>query len=256
MRFLTYLLIVAFALGSFQSCVSKKKYDDLVTGKSASDAALADTQNKLKKLEEDKNALAAQFESEKTRMNGEIGSIKTELNNTKSQIAKVQEKLNMTSAELDKVKAEINGVFAAYEGSGLKLEERDGRLYVMTSPVNYKSGSYRLNRAERDAIKGLAESVKKNPNLKLLIEGHTDNVKVNSGSALQDNWQLSTFRSLAIVRELVKNGVNPNQVAAVGRGESMPKSANSDKVGKAANRRSEVVVDVPLKGILDAAKKN
>ena len=51
MRFLNYLLIVAFALGSFQSCVSKKKYDDLVTGKSASDAALADTQNKLKKLE-------------------------------------------------------------------------------------------------------------------------------------------------------------------------------------------------------------
>jgi hypothetical protein len=36
----------------------------------------------------------------------------------------------------------------------------------------------------------------------------------------------------------------------------MPKSANSDKAGKAANRRSEVVVDVPLKGILDAAKKN
>jgi chemotaxis protein MotB len=147
-------------------------------------------------------------------------------------------------------------VFASYEGSGLKLEERDGRLYVMTNPVNYKSGSYRLNRAERDAIKGLAESVKKNPNLKLLIEGHTDNAKVNPGSALQDNWQLSTMRSLAIVRELVKNGVNPNQVAAVGRGESMPKSANGDKAGKAVNRRSEVVVDVPLKGILDAAKKN
>ena len=52
MRFLTYLLIVAFALGSFQSCVSKKKYDDLVTGKSASDAALADTQNNAAKTPE------------------------------------------------------------------------------------------------------------------------------------------------------------------------------------------------------------
>jgi len=256
MRLMTYSLVATLALGSLVSCVSKQKYDELLSGKAASDAALADTQNKLKKLEDDKNALAAQFESEKNRLNGEIGSIRSDLNNTKSQVAAVQEKLNMTAAQLAKVKEEINGVFATYDGSGLKLEERDGRLYVVTSPVSYKSGSYRLSKTERDALKGLAESVKKNPNIKLLIEGHTDNAKVNAGSALVDNWQLSTLRSLAIVRELVKNGVNPAQVAAVGRGENHPKASNGDKAGKAANRRSEVVVDYPLKGVLDAAKKN
>lgn len=256
MRLVLKLLVVVIALGSMQSCVSKKKFDELMASKAAADAALAQTQSQLKTLQDEKNALAAQMEAEKARMNGEMTSLRNDLNATKGQVAQVQEKLNMTQAELDKLKTEINGIFATYSNSGLSLEDRGGRLYVITDPIQYRSGSYNLSRAERDAIDKLAETLKANPNLKILVEGHTDNVKVNAGSGLGDNWQLSSMRALNVVRRLVKGGVNPNQVAAVGRGDSMPAADNATREGKAANRRTVVVPDADLKGIMDAVKKN
>jgi len=247
-------LIVLLSLGLVSSCVSKKKYDELAASKQATDAALAETQNRVKGLEQDNAKLKADMEAEKNRLNGEIASLRNDLNATKGQIGQVQEKLNMTQAQLDKVKSEINGVFAAYEKSGLKLEERGGALYVITSPVSYRSGSYALSRAEKQALAELAMTLKNNPDVKLQIEGHTDADKVGGGAGYQDNWELSTLRALNVVRELIKKGASPSQVYAAGRGDSMPVGDNKTRDGKAQNRRTEVKIDPSLKAIRDAVK--
>ena len=95
-------------------------------------------------------------------------------------------------------------------------------------------------------MKDLAETLKANPALKVLVEGHTDSDKVKEGAPYADNWELSTKRALRVVRELVKNGVNPDQVAAVGRGDSMQTGE-----GKDADRRTQVVADPNLKSVLN-----
>jgi chemotaxis protein MotB len=254
MRLVFNFLILVLTVGVLSSCVSKKKYDELAAGKQASDAALAETQNRVKGLEQDNAKLKADMEAEKNRLNGEIASLRNDLNATKGQIGQVQEKLNMTQAQLDKIKSEINGIFTAYEKSGLKLEERGGALYVVTSPVSYRSGSYGLTRAEKQALAELATTLKNNPDVKLQIEGHTDADKVSAGASFQDNWELSTLRALSVVRELIKQGANPSQVYAAGRGDSMPKGDNKTREGKAQNRRTEVKIDPSLKAIRDAVK--
>jgi chemotaxis protein MotB len=138
----------------------------------------------------------------------------------------------------------------------LTAEERNGRLYLMTSaPLDYKTGSYALTKAQRAAVAELAAKLKSDPKLKILVEGHTDTDKVRGGAAYQDNWELSSKRSLAICRELIKNGVSPAQVATVGRGETMPKADNSTKEGKAANRRSDVVADPDMAPLLQISKQ-
>ncbi|MEM6379096.1 MAG: OmpA family protein, partial [Bacteroidota bacterium] len=234
-------LLVVFALSALQSCVSKKKYDELTAAKEATDAALAETQTKVQSLEEQNADLESTLESEKERLNGEIAGIRSDLDATKSQMASVESKLNMTQKELEDLKAEINGIFGAYEDSGLSLKEMDGRFYVVTDPVNYRSGSYGLSKDERDALAELAETLKANPEVKILVEGHADTDKVKAGAGYADNWELSTKRALRVVRELVKNGVNPDQVAAVGRGDSM---TTGD--GKDADRRTVVLPDPNL----------
>lgn len=241
MRQIVNLLIFCLAVGTFQSCVSKKKYDELVAAKEATDQALAETQSNLKTLQEEKDALQAEYNSEKDRLNGEISSIKSSLDATKAEIAQVSEKLNMTQAELDKIKAEINGTFSAYTNSGLSLDERNGQLYVVTAEaVNYRSGSTRLSKAQREALNSLAETLKANPNVKVLVEGHTDDQKVKSGTAYVDNWDLSVARATRVVRYLVRKGVSESQLAAVGKGEFEPAGSNDDKDGRAANRRTEI----------------
>jgi chemotaxis protein MotB len=251
MRLILNLLAVILVLGAFQSCVSNKKYNELLASKEATDRALAETQSMVQNLQKEKNELEATLESDRNRLNEQISGLQNEMTSTKNQIAQVQEKLNMTEAELNKIKAQISGAFSAYKDSGLSLQERDGRLYVMTSgPVQYRTGSAALSRAERKALDELAGVLKSNPNLKILVEGHTDNVKFKPDSG-SDNWQLSQQRALSVVRQLVRSGVKPEQVAAVGRGEYMPAAPNDSADGRSKNRRTVVLPDVNLSELLD-----
>ncbi len=75
----------------------------------------------------------------------------------------------------------------------------------------------------------------------IVIEGHTDNVRVVSG-AFRSNWELSVGRANTVVLELVKQGLAPNRMVAAGYGEQLPASANDDPAGRARNRRVEVVI--------------
>ena len=255
MRLILSLLVIGLMVGSFQSCVSSKKYKELEASKQASDQALAETQVVVANLEKEKNELQATMEADKQRLNGEIESLRTDLNSTKSQVTQVQNELSMTQKELAEIKDQINGAFAKYKNSGLTLEEREGRLYVMTKqPVQYRTGSARLTSDEKKALDELAGILKNNPELKLLVEGHTDNVQFVPGAG-SDNWDLSVRRAMSVVRQLLSQGVNPNQVAAVGRGETMPAASNDSSEGRAQNRRTVVMPDVDLSKVISGSNQ-
>lgn len=246
MRFILFALMFTLAAGSFTSCVSKKKFDELAAAKAATDQALAETQTQVKNLQSEKDALAAEYASEKARLNTEISGIRTDLNNTKSQMTQLSEKLNMTESELNKLKAELNGLFASYNAAGLTMESREGRLYLVTeSPVTYGSGSSRLDRAERNAIDALAAKLKTNPAIRVIVEGHTDNKQFASGAST-DNWDLSYSRAKAVASRLIRQGVNPAQVAVAGYGEYRPATDNNTSEGRAKNRRSVIAPNPDL----------
>lgn len=250
MRLILTALIFVMVAGSFQSCVSKKKYDELVAAKEATDQALAETQSQVKTLNEEKDALAAEMEAEKARLNGEIESIRTDMN---TQIAQINEKLNMTEGELKAIKDEINGMFSTYSDAGLSMDERDGRLYLVTDePVNFRSSSSRLSRAQRDAIDALAEKMKANPALKVMVEGHTDDKKFIADAGM-DNWDLSYSRAKAVATRLIRKGVSPDQITIAGHGDTMPVGDNETSEGRKENRRTVISPNPDMGGLMKAA---
>jgi flagellar motor protein MotB len=169
-----------------------------------------------------------------------------------AQIAQVTEKLNMTEAELKTVKDEINGMFAAYTDSGLTMEENGGRLYLVTEqPVNYRSSSSSLNRDQRNAIDAMAEKLKANPAVKVLVEGHTDNKRFAADSGT-DNWDLSYSRAKAVATRLIRAGVDPAQITIAGHGDTMPAGDNATSEGRSSNRRTVVAPNPDLGGIMKA----
>lgn len=251
MRLIVKLLIFTLAFGSLQSCVSKKKYDELAAAKEATDQALAETQAKVKSLEEEKDALQAEFDATKADLNGKISGLESKMSGMETQMASVQEKLNMTEKELNALKAEINGIFNAYTESGLKMEERDGNLYVVTSdPVNYRSGSTQLSADQRKALDELAMTLKDNPKLQMMVVGHTDSQKMVEGATYRDNWDLSVARANRVVRYLIGKGAAPEQLTIAGRGETMPIGDNKTAEGRQENRRSVVQPNPNLGGLM------
>ena len=84
-----------------------------------------------------------------------------------------------------------------------------------------------------------------NPDISVLIEGHTDNDKITGtlGGGIENNWDLSTKRATAIVNILAENkGVLKENLTAAGRGEFAPLMSNDSQEGKAKNRRIEIIL--------------
>lgn len=256
MRLILKLVALSLLVGSFQSCVSQKKYNELMSAKEATDQALAETQAQVQNLQEENQELQQTLEEERERLNGQIEDLRSDLNSTQEQVAEVRDKLNMTEEQLNEVMSSINSTLDAYKESGLSVENRDGRLYVVTEePFQYRIGSARLSSAEREALTELSNVLKENPDLRILVEGHTDDLQYPADSAM-DNWDLSVMRSMNVIRYLLDQGVNPDQVAAVGYGETMPAVPNDSDENRSQNRRTVVRPDFQVGKIMESVENN
>ncbi|MEN6511329.1 MAG: OmpA family protein, partial [Chloroherpetonaceae bacterium] len=75
------------------------------------------------------------------------------------------------------------------------------------------------------------------PEIKILIEGHTD-----ANGTLQANQLLSEQRAEVVKQYLIKKGISPDRVQTVGFGELKPIASNSTAFGRQLNRRTEIVI--------------
>ena len=75
-----------------------------------------------------------------------------------------------------------------------------------------------------------------------MVEGHTDSISYPR-EVWVDNWDLSVKRATSIVRTLQNQyNISPVRMTAAGRSEYMPVGANDTPDGRAANRRTRIVI--------------
>ena len=248
------LIFVAVAV-LFPSCVSKKKFTELLSSKETVDAALAQSQSKVKTLEGEKEELMtakADLESQNATLTSDLNATKSKLDGAEQNLATAQTNLTKAEKALSEKETSIRGVFSSFQGSGLNVSERDNRLYVaLSEPILFRSGSTRIQRKYRDAINNIAEVLKANPNIQIQVEGHSDNAKFIDGAG--NNWSLSMNRAMNTLNMLLRAGVSPNQLSAVGRGEFAPASADDPNSAdaRAQNRRVEFLVVPSMSSLKD-----
>ena len=128
-------------------------------------------------------------------------------------------------------------------------QDERGVVITLAGDAFFYSASARINiEATRDILLRLGTYLD-SPELrgrKFRIEGHTDSYDVDPDGPWEDNWQLSTERSRAVLRYLAALGINENHFQIAGFSSTMPLSSNDTEEGRANNRRVDVI-------ILDAA---
>ena len=146
------------------------------------------------------------------------------------------------------LKEKLSDALLNFEDKGLTVEARDGKVYVsMENKLLFQSGSWTVENEGQRAIDGLGSVLADNPDIAVLIEGHTDNVPYSGKGPLKGNWDLSTKRATAIVNQLLENpNILPQNLTAAGRGQYLPIAPNTSREGRAANRRIEVVLSPQL----------
>ncbi|WP_150046838.1 MULTISPECIES: flagellar motor protein MotD [Methylomonas] len=110
----------------------------------------------------------------------------------------------------------------------------------MNSELLFASGKAELSGKALPVLQKVAEVVLAVPNV-INVEGYTDDVPISTG-LYPSNWDLSSARATTVVKELVKNGVPPARLSAVGYGEFHPIADNSVEEGRFKNRRVVLVL--------------
>lgn len=128
-------------------------------------------------------------------------------------------------------------------GDDIDVKVDKGVVFISISDkLLFKTGSYELSSGAVGVLSNVAKVLNNQPNLEFLVEGHTDNVPMKS-SFVKDNWDLSALRATSVVRALQeKYGIDPKRMTAGGRSSYVPVTSNATAAGKAANRRTRIVV--------------
>ncbi|BBB30815.1 flagellar motor protein MotB [Neptunomonas japonica] len=125
-------------------------------------------------------------------------------------------------------------------------EPRDGKIRIrVKGSVLFKSGDAEFNRQMMPILDGLLEKLEKNPEFKMGIQGHTDNIPIETAK-FPSNWELSAIRATTVLRYLVRGGIDPERVTATGYGDALPIAPNETVEQRAANRRIEFVLEKVL----------
>ena len=219
----------------------KASYDALEENSSASIAENAKKNRELlAQLEAKEQALATE--------NARLETLKKELENRSKRVEELENLIAAKDAAMTNLKNAISRALTDFEGKGLTIEQRNGKVYVsMENKLLFNSGSWAVGTEGRKAVQQLGSVLGDNPDIAVLIEGHTDNVPYAGSGQVKGNWDLSTKRATAIVEILRENAsIKPDNLTAAGRGEFAPIGTNDTADGKAKNRRIEVILTPKL----------
>lgn len=105
---------------------------------------------------------------------------------------------------------------------------------IVLKNIFFETAKFKLKSQSRVELEKLIDFLEKNPNIKIEISGHTDNVGSN-----ESNLVLSENRAKSVYNYLVEHNIEPSRLEAKGYGSTMPIEDNKTSEGRAKNRRTE-----------------
>jgi len=174
------------------------------------------------------------------------GGTKTEISKRRIQESTPIESQDETAEMVNRVQlaaGDANEMMEQTQGTTISVEEaQEGFVIKLPAALLFKEGSATIE--NQDALlflKRVALIIEELPNdIQVSVQGHTDNELPGRNSPFKDNWELSSARALAVLYELILDGVVPERMSAAGFGEFQPVATNATKTGREKNRRVEL----------------
>jgi chemotaxis protein MotB len=241
----------------FASCVPSRKY---VASENRANKLQKDN-DKVQSQLNDCNTKVKALNDEKANLQNEYAAVQNDLKDLSSQskmtiadqakrLKTLQDMIQSQKDVMTKLKNSITDALLNYQTDELTIYIKDGKVYVsLEEKLLFKSGSDVVDLKGKEALKSLAKVLNGTNDITVMVEGHTDNVPIKT-KQFEDNWDLSTARATSILRILTKDyGFDSNRITAAGRGQFHPIKTNETAAGRAANRRTEIILSPDLKEI-------
>ena len=254
-----FVFAAAVAL-TLSSCVSKQKYVELEEMQKATSDKLSNTKMELAETTAEKNAQAkvlASLRSQSSALLNQVGDLtrmsatnaqnmeKTleSINEKESTITNLQDAMNRKDSVTFALVTSLKGALGDMNDEDVQISVEKGVVYVnLSDKLMFRPGSAYVSKDAKSVLGKVAKIMSAKPTLEILVEGHTDTDPIAT-DCIKDNWELSALRAANIVRALQNDfGISPERMTAAGRAEHVPVASNDTREGRAANRRTRIVV--------------
>lgn len=220
-------------------------------------------ENSLMKLQKNLDTQRTKLEKLRTELdvkNTVLGNLEEDIKlkekELEARIRKTNELENILFSKdsiVNALKTKVSDALLGFQNKGLTIEQKNGKVYVsLEEQLLFKFGSTDVDPTGVNALKNLAKVLEQNPNINIMIEGHTDDV----GGA-NYNWDLSVKRATSIVKILLDNSeIDPKRLTASGRGEFMPIDPDETDEARKKNRRTEIILTPKLDELFKILESN
>jgi chemotaxis protein MotB len=248
------------------SCVSQKKYQGSLAREQALMAKnneLASDITKLKGqiegLETDNAKLVKQIDDAMKNYKdatGKVNMTQQQLEAEQKRLWDLRKRLDEQRMAVEDLRKKMADALTGFSSNELQVFVKNGRVYVsLQENLLFPSGSAVVNPKGKEALGTLAQVLNTNPDINVMVEGHTDSVPIRG--KYEDNWALSVARATAIVRILTDTyKVDPTRVIASGRSKYEPVDDNATAEGRQHNRRTEIILAPKLDQLLQLLSQN
>ena len=243
------LLLAPIAIAT-AGCVPQEKYDDLLTAYRAKEQQSIKARQDAERMRANEASLQRQMQAYVTKLEQaelQIGGQNDQISGLKTQFEGLLDQVQ--ALDFGPMNPELNEKLlrlASENPDLLAYDEATGTLQF-ASDVTFAMGSVELSDDAKAAVSTLSGILEDGDGLAFEIQviGHTDNVRLRSGSIYRSNVQLSAQRAISVRDAMVKDGLSANRILVGGFGEFRPIVENG-KRGAAGNRRVEIrLVSMP-----------
>ena len=209
---------------------------------------LQKTQEELQRKEDELGKKAKSLAEKEANLQSMSG----ELDAKNRRLAELERILAAKDSAANAFRNSVSNTLLGYKDKGLSVEMKNGKVYVMMEErLLFATGSIVVDPKGVEALRDLGTVLEKNPDISILIEGHTDNVPMKGAGEIKDNWDLSVMRATSVVKILLSNSkVSPQRLTAAGRGEFIPVDKANTVEARRKNRRIEIILTPKLDEIL------
>lgn len=234
------------ACGEEKGILTRQK-ETLEREKALLTARLKELQDQMAYVKDNNNQALRQLETLSVISAQQAESIKKSMENLgikDTYIQSLQQQMAYKDSLNMALVMNLKGAIGNLEDGDINIKVDKGVVYVdISDKLLFKTGSYDITDRAKTVLGKVAMVLKNQPDLEFMVEGHTDAVPFNGSGVISDNWDLSVLRATTVVRLLqTKYGLDPAKMVAAGRGEYKPVADNTNREGRAANRRTRIVI--------------
>lgn len=228
------------------------KYNQLLKGNEADTKKISGqlqmTQDELLKKQDELNVLQIQLDREKQHLD----SLSARLKDREARVAQLEALIKQKDAALDSLKKSITDALTGFANKGISVYEKNGKVYVsMEEKLLFPSGSIQVQPEGVTALKQLSKALEQNPDIGIMVEGHTDDVPMHGNGQIKDNWDLSVMRATSIVKILLEDAsIDPKRLTASGVSQYDPVDNADTQEARKKNRRTDIILTPKLNEIL------